>query len=54
MDVSTGEVINITEEAEKYGIEGYDRHYDVFLSLNEDVEVEMWSREKILEEARAD
>ena len=56
MDIKTGEVINITEEVEKYGLIGYDRYYDSFISAVEidGVTIGMWSREKILEEALAE
>lgn len=55
MDVKTREVIDITEEAEKYNIMGYDCYYDVFVSEpTEEADIRIWSREKILEEALAD
>ncbi len=59
MDLVTGEVTNITEEKEKYGIVGYDGYYDVFVAYefveNEDggsnMKWSIWSREKVLGEA---
>ena len=51
MDVETGNVINITEEVDKYNITGYDSSYDVFISCDEEFNYSMWSREKILAEA---
>ncbi len=56
MDLVTGKVTNITEEKKKYGIEGYDGYYGVFVA-REYVESEksmkwsIWSREKVLGEA---
>lgn len=61
MDLATGEVTNITEEAEKYGIVGYDGYYDVFVAYkfykNEEDDTSymkwtIWSREKVLGEAK--
>lgn len=56
MSVETGETVNITEEAEKYGIVAYDGYYDAFISRTYDEKAMdmiwgMWSREKILSEA---
>ncbi len=55
MDLDTGEVIDITDEAEKYGIESYSAEYDAFFRCGTSQEADhgMWSREKILSEARA-
>lgn len=56
MDLVTGSITNITEEKEKYGLEGYDGYYDVFVA-REYVESErsmkwsIWSKEKVLAEA---
>ncbi len=59
MDLVTGEITNITEEAEKYGIMGYDGCYDVFVAreyqerVNDlDYAWSIWSREKVLGEAK--
>lgn len=52
LDLVTGEVTNITDEVEKYNIREYDGYYDAFInSLLEPYG--MWSREKIINEAKA-
>ncbi len=53
MDLITGEVVNITDEAEKYGINGYDGNYDAFIKRGTKNDHGMWSREKIISEAKA-
>lgn len=58
MDFETGEVINITEEAEKYNLLFYKGYYNAFIG-REYVEEErdfiwgMWSKDKIIGEAKA-
>ncbi len=58
MDFETGEVINITEEAEKYNLIFYKGYYNAFIG-REYIEKEgyfawgMWSKDKIISEAKA-
>ncbi len=60
LDMETGKTGNITEEAGRYNIVGYDGYYDVFIG-REYVEVDgkgkmqwsLWSKDKVLGEARA-
>lgn len=58
LDMETREITNITEEAEKYDIIGYDGYYDVFVSHEYIVsegklDWSIWSKEKVLSEAKA-
>ena len=52
LDLTTGKVTNITEEKDKYGIVGYDGYYDVFVARDEDFNWTLWSKEKVLGEAK--
>ncbi len=56
MDFETGEIINITDEVEKYNLIYYDGYYDMFLGNIEDENNKIlgrtaWSKAKILGEA---
>ena len=54
LDMKTREVINITDEMEKYNIMGYDGYYGAFVGRDADFNWSMWSKEKVLGEAKAD
>lgn len=52
LDFITREVTNITDEQAAYGLVGYDGYYDAFIGYDEDNNVTMWSKEKVLGEAK--
>ncbi len=52
LDMETGEVTNITDEQVKYSLVGYDGYYDAFVSRDSEFNWGMWSKEKVLSEAK--
>ncbi len=48
----TGEITDITDEQVKYSLVGYDGYYDAFVSRDSEFNWGMWSKEKVLSEAR--